>query len=471
MNIKKIKENNNNQNFTDLSKINCDLRNNYDKDYCENLNPNKIENFLKPYVNYPFGNNYDLKNNKVFFDKNKFLLEGQIETVKNISKEICANKAINNKYNGFKYKGDKNKCFLYDNVNVNDFNNNIEDKYKDYNRETLFKTRNTIDIKKYEDQQNSASYFEKVNTHGFIAKDKLDELNVSSKDECMDSCIKDYENCKSIVYLEQPKECTFFKDKKMVNKKDKNINKDYDIYSLKRQTLTEQNNIYNNLANDFTKNNELLDKNNDYYCKLSNNKCYDDYKISSNIEEENKNDNNINNPNLVTYNCSGIYSTNPFCTNEFNMNNSNSKNVNNINDKIDNKYTKCVFLKENSNLNDMINTYNNECKKEFGQEYIFDNDEYNTESVVECGNNNGNIGKNIKCKLNFDNSNLNIRALTNPFQESTKIEKFSNLEINNKMVIIDNIYLEKSYRNLTYTNLLIFAIFWVLFLLFLFRNT
>jgi hypothetical protein len=171
------------------------------------------------------------------------------------------------------------------------------------------------------------------------------------------------------------------------------------------------------------------------------------------------------------------------------MSNSNVNNVNNginsnnINDKIDNKYTKCVFLKENSNLNDMINTYNNECKKEFGQEYIFDNDEYNTESVVECSNNNGNIGKNIKCKLNFDNSNLNIRALTDPFQESTKIEKFSNLEINNlnnkmelptlnnKIMSIDNIYLERSFRNLTYTNLLIFAIFWILFLLFLFRNT
>jgi hypothetical protein len=255
----------NNIDFKNLSNINCELRNNYDTNYCENLNPNKIENFLKPYVNYPFGNNNDLTNNKIFFDKNKFLLEEKIETIKNIPKEICANKVIDKNYEGFIYKGDKNKCLIYNTVNIDEFNNKIEDKYKNYNVETLFKTKNTSDIKTYEDQQNSFNYFTKINNHKFIPKNKIDELNVSTKDQCMDSCIRDYPNCKSIVYLEEPKECTFLKKKVMNNKKSKNNN--YDIYSLKKQTLVEQNNISNKLFNDLDENSELLDKNNDYYFK------------------------------------------------------------------------------------------------------------------------------------------------------------------------------------------------------------
>ena len=445
----------NNIDFKNLSNINCELRNNYDTNYCENLNPNKIENFLKPYVNYPFGNNNDLTNNKIFFDKNKFLLEEKTETIKNISKEICANKVIDKNYEGFIYKGDKNKCLIYNTVNIDEFNNKIEDKYKNYNVETLFKTKNTSDIKTYEDQQNSFNYFTKINNHKFIPKNKIDELNVSTKDQCMDSCIRDYPNCKSIVYLEEPKECTFFKKKVMNNKKSKNNN--YDIYSLKKQTLVEQNNISNKLFNDLDENSELLDKNNDYYCKLNNNKCYDDYKVNKNIEEEEILVNDINKNSNVLYNCSGIYSTNPFCTNKYDMKN-NHTNIQPQN----NKYTKCSTIKEGSDLNKVIKIYNNQCKKEFGQEYVYDNDKYDIESVVDCNDNEGNIGKIIKCKLNFDNTNLNIG-----------IEKFNNLD--NSGIIqfsnyLDNNDMKRLYYNKIYINLLIFAIFWVLFLLFLFQK-
>jgi hypothetical protein len=453
----------NNINFKNLSNINCELRNNYDTDYCENLNPNKIENFLKPYINYPFGNNNDLRNNKVFFDKNKFLLEEKTEIIKNSPKEICANKVIDKNYEGFIYKGDKNKCLLYNTTNIDEFNNNIENKYKNYNLETLFKTRNVADIKKYEDQQNSFNYFTKINNHKFIPKNKIDELDVSTKDQCMDSCVKDYPNCKSIVYLEEPKECTFFKKKIMNNKK--SINNNYDIYSLKKQTLVEQNNISNKLFNDFNKNNELLD-NNDYYCKLNNNKCYDDYKVNKNIEEEEILINDHNKNSNVLYNCSGIYSTNPFCTNKYDMKNSHA----NIQPK-NNKYTKCSIIKEGNDLNKVIKIYNNKCKQEFGQEYVYDNDKYDIESVVDCDYDNGNIGKTIKCKLNFDNTNLNIG-----------IEKFSNgknsiisessdfpmlLDFSNFLNSQD---MNRLYYNKIYISLLIFAIFWLIFLLFLFQQ-
>ena len=92
-----------------------------------------------------------------------------------------------------------------------------------------------------------------------------------------------------------------------------------------------------------------------------------------------------------------MYSTNPFCTVEFDSDKINYKN-NYVN------YTDCI------NNND----YDKECKKKYGNEYIFDNDIYNLDSVLNCDDG----GKRVKCKLgfhdiieNFENQKNNDRLI------------------------------------------------------------
>ena len=165
----------------------------------------------------------------------------------------------------------------------------------------------------------------------------------------MDSCIKNYDNCKSLVYLDQPKSCTFYNKKKF---KDKNeLNNDYDIYTIKN-------------LNDYHSDNDLL--------------SLDSINVQTFKKET---DNPISISNIPLYNCAGLYSTNPFCTNELNL------------DKID--------LKDNYiNYTDCTNNddFNKECKKKYGNEYVFDKDIFNLKSVIDC--NNGK--KRAKCKLDFN---------------------------------------------------------------------
>ena len=107
-------------NINSISSIDCDSRNNYDKESCEGLNPNMLNNFLKPYEEKPLD----------FFYKNEFDLNNNVETINDLNKEECGVHAINNEYDGFKYKGDKNKCMLFSTSNFNKDSNNIFDDYK-----------------------------------------------------------------------------------------------------------------------------------------------------------------------------------------------------------------------------------------------------------------------------------------------------------------------------------------------------
>jgi hypothetical protein len=88
--------------INNISSISCETRNNYNKNICTSLNPNKINHFSKNY-----------KNDDTFFDINKFLLEDESTRLNNMSKGECSEYCIENNYQGFTYNGDKNKCFLY----------------------------------------------------------------------------------------------------------------------------------------------------------------------------------------------------------------------------------------------------------------------------------------------------------------------------------------------------------------------
>jgi hypothetical protein len=132
-----------------ISSINCNARNNYDKKFCTGLNPDKIDNFLKPYQIEPFN----------YFDKNIFSLHDEKEVISNLSKEECSNHTINNNYGGFNFKCDKNKCLLF---NSNNFDKNNENKFKNYNIKTFIKTKDTIDFENNKDQLDSSKYLTEI---------------------------------------------------------------------------------------------------------------------------------------------------------------------------------------------------------------------------------------------------------------------------------------------------------------------
>ena len=96
----------------------------------------------------------------------------------------------------------------------------------------LLNFNSTIDIKNIEDQLDSSKYFTQTNNDNYLSNDIIAYNNVVNKDQCIDSCVRDYKNCKSVIYMEQPKSCTFYNGKKMKNKHDNIRNYKHTIYNL-----------------------------------------------------------------------------------------------------------------------------------------------------------------------------------------------------------------------------------------------
>ena len=398
-----------------LSSINCNNRNKYDKKFCNNMNPDKIDNFLKPYVEFPFGNAND---NNSFFYKNTYELEHEDKRINGLSKEKCANYAIENNYKGFTFKGDKNKCFLYNSQNFDIKNDEILENYK---IKTFIKTKNTIDIKKLEDQLDSSKYFNQTNNSKFLSNNLIKELDVNNENNCMDACVKDYEDCRSIAYLEQPLSCTFYKNTHM---KSKDLNNNFDTYTVKKNMINENKKIINKLNSELDENK----KDKYYYCNLNNNNCTLDYTVNdpniSSLQDSDKEDTEnlieipkYSNNNVPIYNCSGIYSTNPFCTKEVTKDDYDKEENENIKNKYIN-YTDCIELKDNEyNEDNEDELFNQACKTKFGEEYVYNNDLFDLESKIDCENN-GNNWKRAKCIMNFNNKFI--------LENKDKIEHFTN---------------------------------------------
>jgi hypothetical protein len=83
------------------------------------------------------------------------------------------------------------------------------------------------------------------------------EYSVLNKTECMEKCVDASPECKSILYLDQPKECIFSKEKKMKSSRDNVAN--YDIYTIKNKNgnkgknnkiISQKPNIVNEIAQD-----------------------------------------------------------------------------------------------------------------------------------------------------------------------------------------------------------------------------
>lgn len=394
-----------------LSSITCDNRNNYESEFCTNLNPDKINNFLKPYHNDPFG----VKNKEHrFFSKNEYALEEENNTIYDYNKDYCASHAIDNNYKGFTYEGDKNKCFLFDSQK-NDKKINNELLYN-YNIKSFFKTKNTVDFKNIDEQHEYTKYFIENNNLDFMPEKVIKEIDVENIDECMSSCIKNSNKCKSIIYLEQPKKCTFYKNKVMNNNKRNNneSKSNYDTYTINNKKIESNNSTKNTILKDYDPNSKKYN-----YCKINNDKCILDYSVDNlnNIEDlEIANRNEITN--VPIYNCGGLNSVNPFCTKEYNPDDYKiEKNSDLIN------YTDCFNIHNINNLDEKKKFLNNLCKEKYGNEYTYDDNIYNMKSLVDCENG----GKMAKCKMHFFDQNL-------PFITEDKIEHFGNR--NNGLYII-----------------------------------
>ena len=250
------------------------------------------------------------------FDKNIFMLSEYDSTIKNIDKDNCKTHCINNNYEGFTYKGDKNKCLLF---NSHNFKNKLNDNINNYNIKTFLKTKNTINLKNDYDQLNYNNYFTEINNYGYMLDNHITQIDVNNKDECINSCINNTNKCNSIIYLEQPKECNFYKNKNM--KINKNIN-NYDTYTTK-------NNI------NYTKNTTIINE-------------------------------------IPLY---PIYN-------------------NNLN------YSDCEQIKIHDDINKQTNIFNKICSNKYGDEYIFDDNKYDTSTIIKCNDQND---KKIKCKINLNN--------------------------------------------------------------------
>ncbi len=399
-----------------ISSISCETRNNYDKKICENLNHDKISNFLS---------------NLSIFDKNKYLLDSKVKTINDYSKEDCAKYNIDNKYKGFTYNGDKNKCLIYGYYNLKETEDN---KYNDYKKKTFLKTKDSINIK-LEDQLDSTKYFNITNNNKYVYKNNIDEINVNNENHCLDACLNN-NKCKSVIYLETPKKCDFY-NKIKINHKEI-VNNEFDVYTLNKNKMKDQKELINNLLKEKKSTNNKIYN----YCTLKDDKC-------TNYEESNNN--NIKyetNDNLPVYDCGGIYSTNPFCTKEY----SEIDNKEYLDKKEKDKYslyTDCINTKNINNIEKENIIYNNECKKKYGNEYIFDNDLFNMESKLECEDG----GNKVKCKLDFEDKFI----LDHKNLSSKSIEHFNNACDGNS---------SKKYNINNYFFIIIFLII-IIFILFL----
>jgi len=397
-----------------LSTIPCEIR----SSLCEELNPNKLNILKSPWLSDPIGLN-DPENS--FFNLNEFGLEDEVKVVEGLDKEECANIALENNYAGFIYYGDQNLCYEYDNDN---FNSPIEDDiHNNYNISTFFKTQNTATIDS-NDQHNYDKYFTSVETMGFVPSKYLNLERVPSDVDCMKSCVRNEKGCNGIMYASEPKKCIFYNKKVMKNK---NNNEKGDVYTVISNKLKSHNDKLKDL-------NEKIVKGGDYnYCKKIYSRCVfdkgvveDDLNVKDQFESVTDED-FIKNASVPLYNCGGIYSTNPFCTKQYDPSNRIQDNTVSNNSY----YTDCFEIDRIKNQNEKKKFLNELCKDKYGVEYKFNDDIYNMNSIMKCGGDNSKSKKAL-CKMTFD-------TLIKP-NVTDKIEHFNN----------NNTYDENAYSILPY---------------------
>lgn len=396
-----------------LSTIACEQRGSL----CEDLNPNKVNIVNRPWLNDPLGE-INVKNS--FFNKNEFSLENEVKTVFGLDKEECARIALDNNYAGFIYYGDKNKCFRY-NTTADQFNSPIDDELLKNNEiETYFRTKSTSTIDR-EDQHNYDKYFKPVQTMGF-APSKYSAFDiVPKKINCMEKCVKDGRSCSAIMYADQYKKCVFYSTKNM-KVTAKSTDEVGDIYTVISSKLKEHHAKMDELKKKANADGDLN------YCTKINTRCAFDRvadpselnKSNYSNKDEFNDDDFAKNASIPLYNCNGIYSTNPFCTKQYDPSAINDNNV-----LKDMHYTDCFEIDSIKNQDEKKVFLTELCKDKYGSEYIFNDDIFNMNSIVKCTDNSeaqlNTQPKRALCKIDFG-------GISKPFI-TDKIEHFENGQI------------------------------------------
>jgi hypothetical protein len=309
-----------------------------------------------------------------YFNINKFSLKDKYTDIYNKNIDECAYYSIMNNNVGFSYKGNNDKCYLYKTQKMNNKLN--DDDLNSYNIKTLLRKNEDINLS----ENSSKNYFNEVNNKYYNIDDIIDKVNVKNENECLEKCLDySYGKCQSVIYLEEPKKCTFYK------------NKDIKLYNENREK------IYT-LKNNINKENAIKDiKNNIVYNYTMNLPKYNEDKelFSETLVKENSNiyanwTKIRDNP--ILYNCNGLNSTNPFCTKEYDPNNVENNELQ--------YYTDCLN-KQFDNSSEQEKYYSNECRKVYGDEYVFDDNYLNLDTVIKCD-----IGNKVKCKIDMYNNNI-----------------------------------------------------------------
>jgi len=208
-------------------------------------------------------------------------------------------------------------------------------------------------------QNNNKFYFNELNHFNMASNGLIKKSNVENIDKCMNLCLNTNE-CNSVTYFEEPTKCNFYDEIHLGSNK----NKDYDIYTINKEQLENA-----DLKLLYEKENKTLNKT-----------------LSENNE-------NIN--------------FNKKKHNDFHLNTD--------------KYTDCFTNQNYNHFNDLLTNYNQICKNNVGQEYIFAN--YNNHLNIQQCENDGKIK--ILCKPVFNEYFSN--------QETNESEK--NI-INKKYIIV-----------------------------------
>ena len=255
--------------------------------------------------------------NNYILDKNKFSLKNFKLEMNGKDKNECAEYLLNSKLEGFKYYGNKNKCYLF---NTNNFNKPLDkDLIKKYNIINKKKYKYLKDYDIYKDQKDINNYFKEVNNYNFNIEGNINEENVQNLDECLEYCHNN-DKCKNVLYMKEKDKCKFYGTKDFLNNE---VGIEYDTYTKKKLK--------------------------DYDIKIENNKS---------IHKKN-------------------------------------------NDEDKFTYTSCINNKNYNNIEEMYKDYNKICKKELGNEYIFENKDDN-QNVIDCDLNN----KKIRCDLDLTNKKI-----------------------------------------------------------------
>jgi len=284
----------------------------------------------------------------------------------------------------------KNKienCILYNSKDLYDKLYNSG--YAGWIFHSYMKIKNDKDLDSYDKQKESKNYFKKVNMYGYQPSKKINSYNVSNETECMDKCIEE-ESCESIVFSE-PKNSVFSEPKNSVFSEPKNS-----VFSEPKNSVFSEpkNSVFSEPKNSVfsePKNSVFSEPKNSVFSEPKNTK-----EDSKEIQKKEKSS---------TLNVENVFMKNV---------NQTEKDIKKLKNR---KYTDCI-RNDYNDYPSFKKRINMECKRKYGDEYLFVNDSSVLDSLFDsvvdpelnsdCKEN----SEKVECVMNL-NKNMSIEFFDN----------------------------------------------------------